>query len=447
MKKSLFVLTALAVFAGCKTVQEARNVQKQDPAQYMPGERTVTPAEVGVTPGATLSITQLEAIALFSHPSILQARQNVELAELNVMRVKSNYKPTFAVNAGYARSTYNRDHNRPSWRTKESFTAAADFQMLLWDFGKTDSQIRQAALALVAAERRERESENRVLLNVRLAHSALVRASSLHQVALEAVAQYKEHLDQMKDRFEVGKGTDYDRVKAEVDWVQSQLEATTTSNNVETSKANLNRCLGFADDVLFRVEPMNVPHSTNTLEQLMARARENEPTLASLRAQEKAAGAAVDQAIANLYPDITLGVSMEAGSGAWPLLWNLTGLGLISQNIYNGGRDMLDIKSAVNELHIARSKVAEYEQTLFYNLRKALLDAQRAHDALEVAKRTESLSADNLRIVNERFAVGKASSIERTDAQVQHSNAQAAVVSATFDDFDAQSNIAYLIGD
>ena len=363
------------------------------------------------------------------------------------MRVKSNYKPTFAVNAGYSHATYNYDHNRPSWRTKAPFSAAADFRVLLWDFGKTDSQVRQAALALVAAEQREREAENRVLLNVRLAHSALVRAISLHDVALESVAQYKEHLDQMKDRFEVGKGTDYDRVKAEVDWVESQLKATTTSNNVETSKANLNRCLGFADDVFFRVEAQDVPHSTNTLEQLMARARENEPTLASLRAQEKAADAAVDQAVANLYPDITLGISGEAGGVAWPLLWNVTGLGLISQNIYNGGRDMLDIKSAVNELHIARSKVAEYEQTLFYNLRKALLDARRARDALEVAKRTESLSADNLRIVNERFAVGKASSIERTDAQVQHSNAQAAVVSATFDDFDAQANIAYLIGD
>ena len=447
MNRILGIGLTIFVLAGCETVQMARELQQQKPAEFQPGERTVTPAEVDIQPGQKLTLAELEKIAMFAHPSVLQAKKNVELAELDVKFVKADYQPTFAVNAGYQHGTYNRSVHDLSWRSKGSFQGALSFDLLLWDFGRTDAKINQAVQQLIAAEKNERGVENKVLLDVRLADSAVKRALALHRVAVQSVAQYKEHLDQMKERFTVGKGTEYDRMKAEVDWSQSELDATITSNNIETSKANLTRCLGFADEISIEVADGEVTHFTNTVVELRARARATAPTLAALRANVQAASQYIDQTVAELYPELRLSVGGNASGVGWPLLWNLAGVGLLTQNVYNGGRDMLAIQDAMARLQVARSKVAEYEQTLYYNLRKAQLDAQRAKDSLEVARRSEKLAEDNLRIVNERFNVGKASSIERTDAQVQHSNAQAAVVTAIYDDRDAQVQIAYLIGE
>ena len=145
-----------------------------------PGERTVAPAEVGIQPGRKLSLGDLEKIAMFAHPSVLQAKKEVELAEMGVQFVKADYQPTFAVNAGYQHGTYNRSVHDLSWRSKGSFQGALSFDLLLWDFGKTDAKVNQAVQRLIAAEKNERGVENRVLLDVRLADSAVKRSEEHH---------------------------------------------------------------------------------------------------------------------------------------------------------------------------------------------------------------------------------------------------------------------------
>ena len=64
----------------------------------------------------------------------------------------------------------------------------------------------------------------------------------------------------------------------------------------------------------------------------------------------------------------------------------------------------------------------------------------------DLALSSEKVAKENLDLVTERFNVGKASSLERTDAQVSYTSAQADVVSAKYDCQDALATISYLIG-
>ena len=63
--------------------------------------------------------------------------------------------------------------------------------------------------------------------------------------------------------------------------------------------------------------------------------------------------------------------------------------------------------------------------------------AQAALDAAE----------ENFEVVSSRYDVGKASSLERTDAQVAVTGARANVISARYDWFDAKILLARLVGD
>ena len=57
------------------------------------------------------------------------------------------------------------------------------------------------------------------------------------------------------------------------------------------------------------------------------------------------------------------------------------------------------------------------------------------------------MAEENYRIVSQSYDVGKASELERSDAQVALSAAKAAVVTAKYDYYDSQILVSRLIGE
>ena len=95
----------------------------------------------------------------------------------------------------------------------------------------------------------------------------------------------------------------------------------------------------------------------------------------------------------------------------------------------------------------ARSRLAAAEQQLYDKLLAATLAADRARRSLDVAELAERAARENFDVVSSRYDVGKSSVLERTDAQVALTRAEAAVVAARYDWLDTQILIARLIGD
>ena len=181
--------------------------------------------------------------------------------------------------------------------------------------------------------------------------------------------------------------------------------------------------------------------------ELMDIARTNSPALASLRASAEGASYYVDYTVANLYPSLGLTIQYQASYDDSTLLWTLTGAGQLSQSIFCAGRKKRMIEAAVAQLRIARAKVAEEELSLHNSLVTAVLASVRASQQLEVARQTLDMAKENFDIVSQRYEVGKASELERSDAQVALSSAKASVVSAKYDYYDSQILISRLIGE
>ncbi|MGN0834650.1 MAG: TolC family protein [Candidatus Spyradosoma sp.] len=448
MKLSRTFLTlsvpALLAFASCSTVEEAREAQK--PENRLQGERTVSFAEFGYADGMALSLADLENIALVANPQIFQARQQVISARLAVQDIRADYLPTVEGSASYTRQTQNTTSSG-SFHSSGSDKVALSMDLLLWDFGKTEAKLAQAVAQLLAAEKNLLSAENLVRYNVRKAYFELRRSIELNVVAEQAVEQYREHLDQMRVRRAEGTGTKYACTKAEVDYNNAVLDQISKANDVKTCRANLNLALGFAESPAYGLGGNDMGTFDEDAETLLALAREREPGLAALVAQEKAASAYVDKTVADLYPSLGLSVS-AAFTGDdldMPKVWNLIGAGTITQNVFNGGRNVRAIENAVAQLRVARSKVAAYEQDLYSKITTAVLTLTRAKKQHEVALISERAAQENFEIVTEQFNVGKASSLDRTDAQVSLTEARAATVSAEYDYREAVAAIAYLV--
>lgn len=454
LKKNLRSAAAGTLLAGtllagtaCSTVREAR--EAQNPDNRLRGERTVAFSEFGYAAGTVLSLADLESVALEANPAVFQARQAVIAARLAVKDVRADYLPTVDGAASYTYQTGN-DSSNGSFRnagTQRGTSVGLSLDLMLWDFGKTDAKLEQAVAQLISAEKDLAAAENLARYNVRKAYFELRRCIELNVVSEQSVAQYREHFDQMLAKYDAKKGSKYDCTKAEVDYNEALLENIRTANNVKTARADLNLALGFAETPDYELGGNAMGAFSQSAEELMAIAREREPGLASLIAQEKAASAYIDKTVADLYP--TLGLNFSAtltdDDLAMPKIWNLLGAGTLAQNVFNGGRNVRAIENAVAQLRTARSKVAAYEQSLYAQICTAVLTLERARKQREVALLAEHAAQENLDVVSAKFSVGSASSLDRTDAQVSLTTARAATVSAEYDYRDAVASIAYLV--
>lgn len=441
----LFILCSL-LCVSCQTVEDAREAQKD--TSLLPGERTVTPEEIGLKAGATYSLEDLEGLALSASPSVFRARQNLISEQLQLKIIKADYLPSLDAEIGFEESTYNEMKRPQSAKMRGNGYGGIEFELLIYDFGKTDAKVAQQMQNVVAAEKELILSEIEALYKLRQAFFELKRSIELNVVAEQAVSQYKEHLDHMLAKYEHGKGTKYDCSKARVDYDASVLEQITTSNNVRIAKANLVKALGLDKSVDFIAGEGIMPDTNLSVDELMALLRKNDPALGVLYASAKGASSYIDEQIANLFPTISLNAEALASgvSSGWPAIWNLSGAAGITQNIFNADRNMNAIEQAVALLRSSRSQISEYEQKAYAELTTARLNLEKSKKRYEVALASAKVAKENLDLVTERFNVGKASSLERTDAQVSYTSAQADAVSAKYDWQDALATISYLTG-
>lgn len=441
-KTTLPLLLAAALLSGCATVREARRAQENDT------ERTVRWAE---TPFAArtdaLGMEELADWARTNAPAVVQARLDVESAQIALRDIRSAFIPRVDGSIAYTYASQNVDPHHTEWDGDGAWGGNLSLNWLLYDFGRTSAATRQAVAALAAADRAARTAENEAAYAVRAACFSLNRASEMLRVAVDATAAYRQHRDQTRDRFEAGAAMSYDVSKAEVDYANAMLDEIAASNAVENARASLNLALGLAENPVYALGDCSFASYANDVDELFCAARTNAPALASLRASAEAAKNYVDWTICDLYPDLSFSLTFDAKGDSSPLLWNYAAVPRAAQTLFSAGAKNRQIEEAVVRLRAARSRLAAAEQQLYNGLLSATLAADRARRSLEVAELAERAARENFDVVSSRYDVGKASVLERTDAQVALTRAEASVVAARFDWLDTQILIARLVGE
>lgn len=429
---------------GCATVREARRAQ--EPARVPAGERTATASELGLEATTVLGLEQATALALAHHPAMVQARQSVRSAELALDNARGGRRPNLSASAGATRGTGNRAGESFSWDADASYSAGLSFDLLLFDFGKTDASVRQAAEALFAAEEERRSTELDTVLGVRAAFFELARAEALLAVAIENEAQVARQLEQAKTFAEFGRRQPYDITRAEVELGNARLGTISASNTVVTSRAALTRSLGLSEDPGFRIAEAGLAPPPRDLAALLARAREGNPEWAALEARARAASAAVDGAIANLYPDLKLGADAGLAGGTFPLAANVSGAARLAAPLFDGRARRNRIEDAVAQLRSARARVAAKEQQVRQELASAVAQLVAAEERLAVAETTAAAARENAALAEERYKAGVASAIEQADAQGAVTSSLAEQIRARCDRWLAFANVERLTG-
>ena len=456
-QQGALILLAGFLLQGCATIYRARQAQKSD--QAPPGERTVTAAELSLGEGTTLTLDQAIEIALQYQPAMIQAQQNLVIAQKQTRLAISGYIPSLTAQGSYRRATSNAQAPAsttpglpapppPGNKSSDSWSAGISAEQLIWDFGRTDSAIRQAHAQQRAAEANLLAATNTVAFQVKSAYYQLAQAQALARVAEDTVHQFQVHLDQVQVLVEVGRRIQYDATKAQVDLGNAELTLISARNTIKTSRAALNQAMGLAEEPGYQITEPPAVEQTPTLEELMTLAREHQPELQAAIAEEKAASMAVNGAIANLFPSITFSAGYNWTGADFPLVWNwFISPAVVIQDLLAIPRKTSQIDQAVAQLRSARARRAAQEQQIYLDLSQAVAQREDAQQRLELTNLVVVQAQENLNLVNERYQVGRASAVEQTDAQVALSQAQSNQVTARFDSLAAAARIQRTIGE
>jgi outer membrane protein TolC len=168
-------------------------------------------------------------------------------------------------------------------------------------------------------------------------------------------------------------------------------------------------------------------------EEALSQARTNHPKLLSLILQESAARSAVDAAIADFYPALTLQGSFAWQGSLTPLTW-FSYLGpALSYVIFSGWEKTGVLHETVATLRQAYANRAQEEQQVFLDLRSGYTQLEDARESLKILDLTVKEAEEQLDLAQGRYTAGKASAVDLTDAQVALATARANEIQARWD--------------
>lgn len=436
-----WALGAVLLVAGCSAVKEARQVQKAE--ALLPGERTVKASEIGLAQDAILSLKQATAIALKYNPAVVQSEERLASAQSQLAGKKGNYYPQVSASVGTARSASASSNS-------SSYSTGLSLSQYIYDFDKTDSQVRIYFYDALAAEYDLTQARKNIIYSVNETYYNVLRQISAVRLAEETVRQNEKYLEQAQAFFEVGTKIKYDITKAEVNLGNAQLSLINASNALFVNRQIFNNVLGLAENPEYILEesPINIADAEAGLaltEQLFLAAQANNPEIKAQESRVKSASAGVDNAIASLWPSLSLSGSYGFSGSDFPLSWARTISSALSMDLFKGGQKMESIKIATANLKSARASLSSLEQRIFLDITRAKTQMLDASQKLEVNKKILQQAEENLNFIEQRYRTGKASAIELTDAQVSLTKARENIIQSRFDYLIARAALEKIV--
>ena len=411
----------------------------------------VAGAEETIQKDEVLTVERCVEIALKRHPSILAAQGNVDVYYARKGQAAAGYFPQVNASLGYSDtgSGFGSSTNQPTVNTSGTgggfsssstsntswqYSAGVTASQMIFDFWKTRTQVNIQKLSADSAKADLMNSEEQVILNVKQAYYAVLKAKRNLVVAGETVKQFQQHLEQAKAFYEVGTKPKFDVTKAEVDLGNAQLNLISVRNSLNIALVTLNNAMGVPEAPEYQIEDnLSFSQYSIGLKEAIDRAYENRPELRSILFKKKATEESVSLAKKGYLPVLSgiasyswAGHTFPEGDG-----WS-AGLAL-SIPIFSGFSTRHQISEAKANLLILTANEETLRQSVLLDVQQSYLNLNEAGERITVSALNEKQAIENFDIANGRYAAGVGNPIEVTDADVALSNAKTAHNQALYD--------------
>lgn len=402
---------------------------------------------------ARLTLKEAEEIALKNHPRVTAAELRAMAARQAVKQVRAAFFPSVVADAtAVGAANENTRIAAGALNNPAIFDRNAEgviVSQLITDFGRTASLTASSRAKAEAEQQNAQATREQILLVVNGAYFGALQAQDVLTVARQTVASRKTVLEQYKALATNQLKSEFDVSLVAVNVSDAELLLAKAQADLESSFANLSTALGYREQRQFELIPEpSPPPLTNDVYQLAGEALRQRPELLQLRYQREAA----DQ-FARAEKKLILPTIDAVGSaGLIPVRdpvfndkYAAAGVNL-SLPLFTGGLFAARRREAEDRAREAEQNVRDLENTVVRDVRVAQLNVNYAYQKLDLTAQLLANAQKSMDLIQVRFKVGSVSIVELTTAQLNHTAAEIANVSARYDYLLSRAALDFQIG-
>jgi len=380
------------------------------------------------------------ALALENNYGIKTANNNVIIAENNSDVLNSGYLPSLSGNAGATLDVQNTEGQLVNGETRTAdgvetkrYNASVNLNYTLFDGLGRYYNYKRLKEAYQLSELQARETIENTITQLLSVYFEVAQNTENLQTLTKVLDISKERLIRANYQFEFGQNNKLGVLNAEVDINNDSINIITAKQRLISSKRDLNLVMGNALKTEFSIDTTVVFLLQLNKEILLSKLKTNNVNLLQIDKNINISTYDIKANKSTYLP--TLGLS---GSYGWnessnnnPLAFTIqntnTGFSTalnLTWNLFDGGSSMTRIKNAKINLENQELQKNEISLTIERDFKNAWDDYQNKLEIYRIQESNIITSKNNFDRTNEQFKIGRATSIEFRQAQINLLNAQ-----------------------
>ncbi len=388
---------------------------------------------IEIKDGIILDIGNCVGLAFQNSPKIRRQKYNLDLAKSEVGIAKSRYFPVIGASVGF-NYIRNSDSIYYDKRYRDLPNVGVSVNQLIYDFGKTTAYIKMEEFYKIGAEYEFMDSLCQTLFDVKAKYYNLLKAKALLNVAKNNVT-LNEHFTQISKS--KGKA---DLATAKVNLSEAKIKYIESKNNYENAKVELTNAMyldsqpdydiantqtfTYNDDYAYgskytEERPFSAYVFPFERKDAIEIAYKNSPDLQVLISTKKAMEESLKFVKRTYLPELSAGVGYGYNNT------NFTHNNSLSVGVnLSGAVNLMELKHSIKgadaQLNLAQNEIDLFKKDLYYELRTAFNNVDRAHSQVPQALQEVQQALSNLELVEKMYGSGELNYTALQDARTDY---------------------------
>jgi outer membrane protein len=427
----------------------------------------------------TLTLEQAKQIALERNLSVVQAQNNLESAQSQVLAARGNWLPSLSASTGWNRSQQELKTTGQQFINingiqvpiggesnsillSNSFSSGLRASWTVFNGFQREASNSSATSRAIASEQDVVRARQSIIYGTVSAYLDVFRTAQLVTVSEENLKRDQRQLERITESNRVGALSLADVYRQQSQVATDELALITAQNNNDKSKADLMALVGL--DVLedYDIVDVTIPSDidstaiqesarmSSNLADLAARALRARPDYQGAVESYNAAESDVTSAKSGYFPFVSLsGTYNRSGDNIDKPLKNsfLSWGASLSWTLFDGFRTNQSVQSALASRRNAQINVAQAERNINVDVKKAILDLEASRKTYEVSQKGLRSAGEDRKIAEERYNLGAGTLLDLLTANASYVNAQATKVNSVYAFLTAKYNLEYALGE
>lgn len=399
------------------------------------------------------TLVELTDMALSNNPQTKLAWDSIRESQAGVELARAGYWPQITADYTYSR---NRTKNFSGGlnAAQTSFGPAISLSYLLWDFGTRSGTLDAAKYALTAAELTDNQTMQDVILAVEQDYYQVLGLQALAAADALSVKDAETSVDAARENQKSGLATVGDLYQAEAALAGAQLALQQTQGQLAVANGTLAVEIGFPANTRITLAPwkktVNPIMPPQTIEQLLAQARQARPELLASKASQQEAIANLEAIQGQGLPSLSLSAdanqSHTMGGGVSETATTYSAGLTLSVPLFSGFGNEAANKQAQAAVDVSQATTEQLQQTVE-------LEVWQAYQNLHTAAVTISTSNVQLKSAQQaldvelaRYHIGLDPILNLLTAQAALASARAQQVQSRLNWFTALAALGEAVG-